>query len=100
MKTVYICGPMRGKPDLGRGAFRQAEERLRKMGYHVINPAVLPIDLPWWMYMPICLAMLREADMIAPLPGWTRSSGALLEMQYAEQTGKDILWFAETETCH
>lgn len=100
MKTVYICGPMRGKPDLGRGAFRQAEERLREMGYHVINPAVLPIDLPWWVYMPICLAMLREADMIAPLPGWTRSSGARLEMQYAEQTGKDILWFEETEKCH
>ena len=47
MKSVYICGPMRGKPDLGRGAFRQAEARLRELGYHVINPAVLPIDLPW-----------------------------------------------------
>jgi len=97
VKTVYICGPMRGRPDLGRGAFRQAEARLRELGYHVINPAVLPIDLPWRVYMPICLAMCREADMIAPLPGWTRSSGARLEMDYARQTGKHVFWFAETE---
>ena len=90
--TIYIAGPMRGKPDLGRAAFQHAERYLgEQLGWRVLNPAVLPTDLQQKSYMPICLAMLREADAIGLLPGWENSAGANLEKQYAEQTGKRII---------
>ena len=35
--------------------------------------------------MPICLAMLREADIIAILPGWENSAGAQIEAAFAKE---------------
>ena len=94
--TIYIAGPMRGKADLGRAAFEHAEKYLiGRFGWIVFNPAVLPVGLPQESYMPICLAMLREADAIGLLPGWEHSAGANLEKQYAEQTGKRIIILEE-----
>ena len=77
--VVYIAGPMRGSLDLGRMAFNIAEGCLRARGFAVLNPARLPEDLPAEAYMPICLAMLREADIVALLPGWENSAGAKIE---------------------
>lgn len=86
MKLVaYIAGPMRGLPDLGRRAFNIAEGCLRARGFAVLNPACLPEDLPTEAYMPICLAMLREADIIAILPGWENSAGAQIEAAFAKE---------------
>lgn len=90
--VIYIAGPMRGLPDLGRRAFREAEEKLRAAGWKVINPAVLPEDLPQECYMPICLAMLDQADAIALLPGFECSAGAQIEIAYGAQTGKEVLY--------
>lgn len=81
--TVYLSGPMTGKPDWGRAAFNAAEEKYRRLGYKVLNPAILPTDLRPEAYMPICLAMLREADMIVMLEGWENSQGARMEAMYA-----------------
>ena len=83
--VVYIAGPMRGLPDLGRRAFSVAEGCLRARGYAVLNPGNLPEDLPAEAYMPICLAMLREADVIALLPGWENSAGAKIEAAFAHE---------------
>ena len=93
--VIYIAGPMRGLPDLGRRAFSVAEGCLRARGWKVINPACLPPDLPEVCYMPICFAMLHEADAIALLPGWDDSVGASMEADYAEQTGKLIFTIEE-----
>lgn len=82
--TVYLSGPMTGKPDWGRAAFNAAEEKYRRLGYKVLNPAILPTDLRAEAYMPICLAMLREADVIVMLEGWEMSTGARMERRYAE----------------
>jgi nucleoside 2-deoxyribosyltransferase len=81
--TVYLSGRMTGLPDFGREQFNDAEAVLRKYGYKVLNPACLPTDLEGTKYMPICLAMLQQADAIVMLPGWERSKGALFEWQYA-----------------
>lgn len=83
--VVYIAGPMRGSPDLGRMAFNIAEGCLRARGFAVLNPARLPEDLPAEAYMQICLAMLREADIVALLPGWENSAGAKIEAAFAKE---------------
>jgi len=93
--VAYIAGPMRGLPDLGRAAFYEAEIRLREKGWKVINPARLPEDLPQECYMPICLAMVDQADTIALLPGYENSAGAQVEIAYGAQTNKEIIYMAE-----
>jgi hypothetical protein len=40
-KTIYIAGPMRGKPNWNYEAFDRAEKMLSKLGWDVINPATL-----------------------------------------------------------
>lgn len=94
-EIVYIAGPMRGLPDLGRAKFNEAEERLRREGWIVLNPARLPVGMPEACYMPICLAMLEQADIICTLDGWQHSQGAQLEMDYAAMQGKDVIRFAD-----
>ena len=94
--VIYIAGKMRGLIDYGRDHFRQAEEFLKGcFGWQVINPACLPVGLNPESYMPICLAMLREADAIGLLPDWEDSAGAKLEKRFAEETGKRIIILAD-----
>ena len=93
--VVYIAGKMRGLIDMGREHFHQAEVFLKNMGYTVINPARLQKDLKPESYMPICLAMLREADAVAMLPDWRDSVGAQMEYQYATETGKRMIHLKE-----
>lgn len=89
-KVVYIAGPMTGLKSANRPAFAEAAETLRSMGYVVLNPAVLPTGMPRERYMPICLAMLEQADIICMLPGWETSGGAQIEYRYAKYQDKAI----------
>lgn len=89
---IYIAGKMTGLPDLGREKFNAAEKWLRELGYNVLNPACLPVGLPSKCYMPICLAMLEQADGILLLDGWEDSPGAQIEKAYADYQGKDIFY--------
>lgn len=82
--AMYISGKMTGLPDKGKAAFAEAEEYLRKMGFVVLNPAVLPDGLDGNRYMPMCIAMIDAADAVVMLDGWEDSPGARLEKAYAE----------------
>lgn len=93
-KIVYLAGPMRGIEKLNRPAFYSAEDCLRQEGALVLNPARLPIGMPQNAYMPICLAMLEQADMIVVLPGWEFSEGAITEVAYARMQGKFFMELA------
>lgn len=95
---IYIAGKMTGLPDLGREKFNAAEKDLRELGYIVLNPACLPVGLPSEGYLPICLAMLEQADGIYLLNNWTDSPGARLEKAYAEYQGKAIFYEKEENT--
>lgn len=91
---VYISGKMYGRPDRGKKQFDEAEERLKRMGHIVLNPANLPQGMPDDRYMPICLAMVDAADAIYLLNGFNDSPGARLESDYAGYQNKKIVWEA------
>lgn len=87
---VYIAGPMTGKPEENWQVFADAQEKLENLGCIVLNPAVLPDGMPADAYMPICIAMVQQADAIYCLPGWTDSLGASVEHMFALYQRKPI----------
>lgn len=91
-KIVFISGKMRGLNDYGRKRFAEAEEKLRKQGYIVLNPAVLPIGMPEIRYLPITISMVEQADAIYMLKGWEQSLGARAEFDYAVSQAKEIIY--------
>ena len=89
---VYLAGKMYGLPDRGKKQFDEAEERLKRMGHTVLNPAVLPLGLSDEQAMPICLAMINASDAIYLLNGFNDSPGARLESEYAGYMRKKIVY--------
>lgn len=95
--VVYIAGKMTGLPDLGREKFNEAEKRLTEKGYVVLNPARLPDGMPGNRYMPICFAMIDQADAVLMLNNWKDSPGATLEKAYAEYQNKMVFEYDEVK---
>lgn len=112
-KRVYLAGPMTGIPHFNYPAFHAAAANLRAGGCTVFNPAehdiemfgkdisnpdgcaikaaqdhgfdrraALKADLTW-----IC----ENADAIALLPGWEKSSGACAELALAKALSLEII---------
>ena len=91
-KTVYIAGPMRGRPDFNRAAFNDAARRLAAQGWQPINPVDLERILPCASddgevdycrlsaLMHAELAIVDRANAIYLLDGWTSSKGARREL--------------------
>lgn len=110
--TVYIAGGITGVENY-KARFAAAKRMLLRRGgdrvdstarYYgspmtdkVLNPAELPEDWPGRVYMDVCLAMIRTADLVVFLPGWEQSRGASLEMQYCRYQGKPVYKIAEEE---
>ena len=87
-KTIYISGPITAATDeqqaLNLRAFFKAEAKLQKLGFVVLNPAVLPVGLPYKSYMQIDVAMLQVCDCIYMLIGHACSPGAKGELAIAK----------------
>lgn len=91
---VYIAGPIRGIPEFNAPAFDAAEKRWREAGHTPFSPisvdralAVLagsetPEHLK--LVMQLDTALIFNADAIALLPGWEKSSGATVELALAQ----------------
>ena len=90
---VYIAGPITGHDDY-KERFAEMAARIELEGHIALNPAILPDNMPPTCYMPICIAMLEQADAIFLLDGWDQSPGAIAEMLYAERQGKAIVSFS------
>jgi hypothetical protein len=98
---VYLAGPISLGGKLSKeetlynlNAFHFAAERLRDMGYVVENPAENedtdpPMDWSGWMRLG--LQQLLTCDMIALLPGWVESRGAMVEVTLARELGIEIV---------
>lgn len=84
---IYIAGPITGVQDYETN-FARAAVLLRDAGHAVINPAMLPSDLPDDKYLPICTAMIDASDAIYLLDGWQKSIGARCERLYAKRQRK------------
>lgn len=88
--VVFLSGKMTGLIDLGRTQFHRYNKFFHSIGRKVIDPSCLPTDLPDKCYMPMCLAMLNQADEVFMIPGWELSEGARIENAYAAKCGKVI----------
>lgn len=89
---IYIAGEITGLPErLYKQKFADAEQMLKDEGHTVLNPTVLPPNMPQEKYLPICLAMLSQADAIFTLDNWVDSNGAKIEKAFADYQGK--IWY-------
>lgn len=99
---AYLAGPMRGYKNYNFNAFDVAANRLRGLGYAVINPA--DIDRVYYdvadyiphVSIPEALRALRrdleflfslqakQGDIIYFLAGWEQSKGSLVELACAK----------------
>lgn len=96
--TVYISGPMTGKPNYNLAEFENAEWELNQLGdLNVINPHRLnpPATIPeedevnWVLYLArdlhylISCRAVGENAILVTLPGAKDSRGASLEIRAA-----------------
>lgn len=92
--VIYIAGPITGRPDYIE-RFCRAYLDLEAEGWIILNPADLPEGMPADRYMPICLAMLQQADAVYMLEGWEESAGASIEWTLAKYQGKRVIYQAQ-----
>lgn len=98
---IYIAGKITG--DTGyRAKFGRAEERLKKEGHIVLNPASLPEGLRTVDYMRLCFAMMEAADVVLFMQDYQDSRGAMLEWAWRQYVGKqtcfDLATFGGAKT--
>lgn len=88
---IYLSGPMRSQPDMGRAAFAEAAAALRADGHDVYVPTEQPgalqardgdavrralaDNLVW-----LCV----QVDAVVVLPGWRTSRGTKAEVASAK----------------
>lgn len=99
MKTIYISGKISGvDPKLSEQNFSQAEEKLKKLGFKVVNPMTLKHnhDKSWESFMREDIKALMKCDAIYMLSNWTKSRGAWVEHDLAIDLSFDI--YKETKT--
>ncbi len=89
MKRIYLSGAMTGIPEHNFPAFNAEANRLRHLGYDVINPVDINPDVttPYNECLRNDLKALLDYDTIAMLDGWMDSNGAHLEMHVAQRVG-------------
>lgn len=104
--VVYIAGPMTGIPEHNVPAFDAARDRLQAEGFATVSPPDITRSLGRHIegigadgsiteaaYRELVRLDLREligADVVAMLPGWRRSRGALVEYVNAVHMGLPV----------
>ena len=92
---IYIAGKITGftRADY-QAKFLIAQKNLEYAGHKVMNPAYVNATdgFEHEDYIHICYAMIDVCDAIYMLKDWQQSKGARMELQYAADWGKGILY--------
>lgn len=91
---IYLSGGISGRNyDVVEAEFYEAEQRLQKKGYEVVNPLNngLTTDHLWQEHMRADLKLMLECDTIYMLKGWRASKGAKIEYELALTLGFSII---------
>lgn len=89
---AFISGPITNTQDF-RERFREAAERLTKMGIDFVNPGELYKTMPGAShadYVEVCKKMLCTCDFVIVLPGFADSEGCKAEFRLAKKLGLPI----------
>lgn len=89
---VYISGAISKNEAPYMEKFEEAQRHLESLGYSVLNPAMLPAGMPQTKYMPICIAMIDQSDVIYMLSDFRDSEKSMVELEYAMYQNKKILF--------
>lgn len=94
---IYLSGPITGTDDYME-RFNQAQEKMEKKGWEVINPAVFGATLPgmtWTELMEVDIALIKNCDAIYMMKGWENSIGASEEHYLAQERKIKIIYESE-----
>jgi len=87
--TIYIAGQISNNPNY-KEQFKQAENKLLKAGYNIINPAEFEgssttlTDEEYHLMMRHCVMIIAlRADAIGLLENWHKSKGSIKEKNIA-----------------
>lgn len=117
---IYLAGPMRGYANFNFPAFDFAAGKLRTQGFEVFSPAERdreaygtsiennPTGDESKVANPACTIndcmaadcewICRQADAIALLPGWEKSSGANAELALSRALGLTVITLGKEYT--
>lgn len=87
---VYIAGKVSGTKDY-KERFKEAEKYLKGLGLETVNPVDHNFE---WEYRDLVnrgLNLLMACDMIALLPDFEDSMGALAELAYAKAVKMPVM---------
>lgn len=96
---IYIAGKITGLSHQEVNLkFSRAADDLRIQGHAVFVPSVLPMyeNVPHEDYLHVCYGMIDICDAVYMLADWQQSKGARMELQYAADWGKQILYEDES----
>ena len=96
---VYIAGKVTGLPkDEIFKKFYESEKTLKERGHIPMSPAVLVLNggFEHEDYMHICFAMIDVCDAVYMQKDWQKSKGARMELQYATDLKKQIIYEDES----
>ncbi|KGC13718.1 hypothetical protein DM48_339 [Burkholderia gladioli] len=98
MMSLYVSGPMTGRPNMNFEAFNDLTCRLRWLGYTVTNPVEINPDpsADWLDCIAADIAAMRYVDGIVQMPGWETSFGAWIEYLVALKYGLDVYCVADS----
>lgn len=98
--TLYVSGPMSGLPELNYPEFFAAADRLRSLGFYVLNPADHGPGGTWRECLARDLTILVHCHAVVVLDGWEKSKGARLECHVATELGMGIYRLGDVLSTH
>ena len=96
---IYIAGKITGETESDiQNKFFAAKTNLIRQGHKTMSPAVLTAnqDFEHEDYMHICYAMIDVCDAVYMLSDWQKSKGTRMELQYAADHQKEIMYEDES----